>query len=147
MSLVLPPFAARAANQRLHTLACTLATAVGLAGILLAPTAAPYLWVVILGVGQGGSFGVGLLLFSLRTRTTAVTARLSAQAQTVGYLVAAAGPLLVGAVHDASDSWTLPVALLLVLLVPQGVFGLLAGARRFAGSAPEPRATEPQGQL
>ncbi|GAA3386990.1 CynX/NimT family MFS transporter [Cryptosporangium minutisporangium] len=144
VTLVFPPFAARATDQRWYTLACTLATGLGLAGILLAPTAAPYLWVVVLGIGQGGSFGVGLLLFSLRTRTTAVTARLSAQAQTVGYLVAAAGPLLVGAVHDVTDSWTGPVALLIALLVPQGFFGLLAGARRFVGPAPDPRASEPQ---
>ncbi|MFG1920415.1 CynX/NimT family MFS transporter [Cryptosporangium sp. NPDC048952] len=133
VSLVLPPFASRAADQRLHTLACTIATIAGLAGVMVAPSGAPYLWVVLLGIGQGGSFGLGLLLFSLRTRTTAATARLSAQAQTVGYLLAAMGPLLVGAVHDVTDSWSVPVGLLIALMVPQIVFGLLAGARRFVG--------------
>jgi CP family cyanate transporter-like MFS transporter len=134
ISLVLPPFAARARDQRLHTLACTVATLAGLTGVMIAPSGAPYLWVVLLGIGQGGSFGLGLLLFSLRTRTTAATARLSAQAQTVGYLLAATGPLLVGALHDVTDSWSVPVALLIVLLIPQVVFGLLAGARRFVGA-------------
>ncbi|WP_170323693.1 CynX/NimT family MFS transporter [Cryptosporangium phraense] len=131
VSLVLPTFAARSADQRWYTLACTVVTGLGLAGILVAPTGAPYLWVVIVGIGQGGSFGVALLLFALRTRTTATTARLSAQAQTVGYLLAAAGPLLVGAVHDVTHSWSAPIGLLLVLAVPQMAFGLLAGARRF----------------
>ncbi|SHN04131.1 CynX/NimT family MFS transporter [Cryptosporangium aurantiacum] len=145
ITLVLPSFAARATHQRWYALACTLTTGLGLAGILIAPTAAPYLWVVVLGIGQGGSFGVGLLLFSLRTRTTAATARLSAQAQTVGYLVAAAGPLLVGAVHDATGSWSMPVALLIALLVPQAVFGLLAGARRFVGPAPDAATARAEG--
>ncbi|GAA0264027.1 MFS transporter [Cryptosporangium japonicum] len=139
ISLVLPPIAARARDQRLHTLACTVATLAGFTGVMLAPAGAPYLWVVLLGIGQGGSFGLGLLLFSLRTRTTAATARLSAQAQTVGYLLAATGPLLVGAVHDVTGSWSVPVGLLIVLLIPQAVFGLLAGARRFVG--PEVRET------
>ena len=134
VTLVLPSLASRAADQRWYTLGCTLTTVAGLAGILVAPTAAPYLWVVVLGVGQGGSFGVALLLFSLRTCTTAATARLSAQAQTVGYLVAAAGPLLVGAVHDVTDSWSVPVTLLIALGVPQSVLGLLAGARRYVGA-------------
>jgi CP family cyanate transporter-like MFS transporter len=133
VSLVLPHFAARAADQRWSLLACVGVTALGLAGVLFAPEAAPYGWMVLLGLGQGGSFGVGLLLFSVRTRSTVETARLSAQAQTVGYLLAAVGPLLVGAVHDATGSWTLPIALLLVLLVPQGVFALLAGANRVVG--------------
>jgi CP family cyanate transporter-like MFS transporter len=137
VTLVLPYLAARAADQRWYALGAVILTAVGLAGILLAPTAAPYAWVVVLGLGQGGSFGVGLLLFSVRTRSTTATARLSAQAQTVGYLLAAVGPLLVGAVHDATDSWSVPLVLLLLLLVPQCVFGLLAGARRYVGTPTE----------
>ena len=142
VSLVLPPFASRAPDQRLHTLAGAVATAAGLAGVMIAPAGAPYLWVVLIGIGQGGSFGLGLLLFSLRTRTTAATARLSAQAQTVGYLLAAAGPLLVGAVHDVTGSWSFAVGLLIALTVPQIVFGLLAGAPRFVGPAPsEPGVT------
>jgi CP family cyanate transporter-like MFS transporter len=133
VTLVLPHFAARASDQRWYAVACAVLTGLGLAGVLLAPTAAPYAWVVVLGLGQGGSFGVGLLLFSVRTRSIQATARLSAQAQTVGYLLAAAGPLLVGAVHDATGSWTIPLALLLALLLPQCAFGALASAQRFVG--------------
>jgi MFS transporter, CP family, cyanate transporter len=95
--------------------------------VLLAPTASPYAWMVLLGVGQGAAFAVGLTLFVLRTRTTAATARLSAMAQTFGYLVAAGGPLLVGTVHDAARSWTPALMLLIALAVPQVVVGVLAG--------------------
>jgi CP family cyanate transporter-like MFS transporter len=100
---------------------------------LLAPTAAPYLWVVLVGVGQGGAFSLGLNLFVLRTRRVSDTARLSAMAQTVGYVISAFGPLLVGVVHDATGSWAPPVLLLLVLLVPQLVFGAAAGRARMLG--------------
>jgi CP family cyanate transporter-like MFS transporter len=48
-------------------------------------------------------------------------------AQTFGYLLAATGPLLLGAVHDTTGSWSPPLALLVVFVVPQFVAGVLAG--------------------
>jgi MFS transporter, CP family, cyanate transporter len=98
--------------------------------VLLAPTAAPYLWAVLIGIGQGAAFALALHLFVLRTRQVHETARLSAMAQTVGYVISAFGPLLVGLVHDATGSWTAPLLLLLALLVPQLAFGALSGRAR-----------------
>jgi CP family cyanate transporter-like MFS transporter len=48
----------------------------------------------------------------------------------VGYLMAAAGPVLVGALHDATDSWDPAIVVLLVLLVFQVMTGLGAGRDR-----------------
>ena len=130
VSLVLPGLAARARTQVGYAVAGTLLIAAGLAGVLLAPMAAPYLWVVLIGLGQGGCFALGLNLFVLRTRRVADTARVSAMAQSIGYTLCAVGPLLVGVLHDATDSWTVPLVLLLALLVPQLVTGALAGRDR-----------------
>ncbi len=127
VSLLLPRLLTRAADQRAQVAACALLTAAGLAGVLFAPTAAPFVWAAILGLGQGGNFAVALTLLVLRTRVSTETARLSAMAQTAGYVIAAGGPLLLGAVRDASGSWTLPLALLLLLLLPQLAAGLLSG--------------------
>ena len=127
VSLLVPRFAARARDQRRYIILSTTLTAVGLAGVLVAPTTVPYLWAMIVGVGLGSSFAIGLLLFVLRGRTASDTAQLSAMAQTFGYLMAATGPLLLGAVHDATGSWSPPLALLLVLVVPQFLVGVLAG--------------------
>ena len=130
VALVLPTLATRAANQVAYIVASTLLVGAGLAGVLLAPTAAPYLWAVIIGVGQGAAFALALNLFVLRTRHVPETARLSAMAQTIGYVLSAFGPLLVGVVHDLTGSWTAPLLLLLALLVPQLVFGALSGRAR-----------------
>jgi CP family cyanate transporter-like MFS transporter len=130
VTLLLPALAGRMRDQRLLAVGCTLFTVAGLTGVLLAPTRTPYLWMVLLGIGQGGTFAVGLTLFVLRTRTALHTARLSALAQTFGYLLAATGPLLVGLVHDATGSWTPALGLLLLLAVPQVAAGLLAGRAR-----------------
>jgi len=130
VSLVLPGLAGRARNQVGYAVGGTALIAVGLAGVLLAPMAAPYLWVALLGIGQGACFALGLNLFVLRTRRVTDTARVSAMAQSIGYTLCAVGPLLVGVLRDVTGSWTAPLVLLLALLVPQVVTGALAGRDR-----------------
>jgi CP family cyanate transporter-like MFS transporter len=133
VTLLLPRFATRGRTQRPHAVAATLCTAAGLTGVLLAPTGAPYVWAVLLGVGQGAAFAVALTLIVLRARTPADTAGLSAMAQSFGYVVAAGGPLLVGVVHDRTGSWAPPLTLLLLLLIPQAAAGMLAGRPLYVG--------------
>ena len=79
---------------------------VGVLGLLLAVDAGA-LWVVVLGLGQGGALGLGLILPVLRGGGNAATvAALTAMSLCVGYMVAAVGPWLLGAVHDAAGGWT-----------------------------------------
>jgi MFS transporter, CP family, cyanate transporter len=135
ITLILPRFAARARDQRVYLAATTTLTAVGLVGVLLAPTTLPYLWSGVMGMGIGGSFSLGLLLFVVRSRTPTDTARLSAMAQTFGYVIAATGPMLLGAVYDATASWTVPLTVLLLLAIPQFIAALLAGRPLHVGNA------------
>lgn len=125
-TLVLPGIAVRARSQVPHTTAATLTLTTGLAGILLVPTVAPYLWVILMGIGAGACFAVGLALFVLRTEHVSDTARLSAMAQSIGYLVCAFGPLGFGLVYDLTGSWTPPMALLVAMAVPMVVLGIQA---------------------
>ena len=134
VTLVMPGLASRAANQVAHAVVATALVGAGLIGVLAAPLAAPYLWTALIGIGHGACFALGLNLFVLRTRHVVDTARLSAMAQSIGYMISAFGPLLVGLLHDATDSWTVPIVLLLLLLVPQFVCGALAGRARTIGS-------------
>jgi CP family cyanate transporter-like MFS transporter len=69
-------------------------------------------------------------LIVLRGGPVASTSALSTMVQTVGYLMAAGGPLAIGAVHDISGSWTPALLVLLGLLVPQTVIGLEAARNR-----------------
>jgi CP family cyanate transporter-like MFS transporter len=145
-ALVLPGIASRSRDQRLLiALSCVL-TAAGLTGILLAPTSAEYLWVVLLGLGQNAAFPLALMLIVLRGGSVATTEGLSTMSQSVGYTIAAAAPLAVGALHGATNSWTPPLILLLALVVPQVIFGLAAGRDRqlsppaAAGPPERPRA-------
>ncbi|GHJ37054.1 MFS transporter [Streptomyces sp. TS71-3] len=102
----------------------------GIAGILAAPAAVPYLWMVLLGLGQGGAISLALLFIVQRAPDTRHVAQLSSMAQSFGYVLAAFGPLALGALHDATGHWTLPLVVLLALLVPQACFGVAAGRNR-----------------
>jgi MFS transporter, CP family, cyanate transporter len=129
-ALTLPTLAARSHDQRVFVLAVVGCIAAGWLGVILAPTSAPYLWVVLLGLGQNAAFPLALTLIVLRGATVTSTAGLSTLVQTVGYLVAATGPLVIGAVHDLTGSWTPPLLVLLALLVPQLFLGLAAARNR-----------------
>ena len=132
-----PAIAVRMRDQRPLVLIFSLAIALGWVGILLAPESAPYLWVVILGIGQNASFPLALALIVLRGGTVRGTASLSTLAQTVGYLLAALAPLGIGILHDATASWTVPLIVLLAMAVPQALVGLVA-ARNETVSVREP---------
>lgn len=50
--------------------------------------------------------------------------------QGVGYLMAIPGPILVGLLHDRTDGWRIPLALMIVLMVPQIIASYQAGRDR-----------------
>jgi MFS transporter, CP family, cyanate transporter len=122
-ALLAPAQAGRMRTQRPLILAVTLAYAVGLGGLLLSPADGTPIWVAAFGLAQGGGFALALTLIVLRSPTPLVAARLGGVAQCLGYLLAALGPLALGALHDATGGWTWPVALLLTVLVPMTWFG------------------------
>jgi MFS transporter, CP family, cyanate transporter len=125
MAIALPVLAVRRPDQRLIVVVLALCTGGAYLGLLLAPAAAPLVWAVLLGVGFG-AFPLALTLIGLRAATPVGTSQLSSLAQGVGYLIAAAGPVAVGAIRDATGGWTWPLVVLIALLVPQAVAGLVA---------------------
>lgn len=103
---------------------------VGLVGLIAAPDAI-LAWVIVLGPASGASLGVSLTLMAQRARDHHGATALSGMAQSVGYLMAAAGPVLFGALHSATDAWLLPLLLVVAILLGQGLAGLAAGRERY----------------
>src|SRR5208337_593235 len=126
-SLIVPVLAHRRPSQRALVVPSLIGTAAGLAGSLWAPLGTAPLWVLVLGVSQGSCLGLAIFFMMARAPDAGTAASLSAFAQSVGYLVASAGPLMVGLLHTATGSWNIPVALLLVLAAVELAVGLLAG--------------------
>jgi CP family cyanate transporter-like MFS transporter len=134
-ALLAPAAAGRMRTQRPLVAAVLCCFVVGLGGLLLAPADGTVVWVALFGLAQGSGFALGLTLIVLRSPTPLVSARLGGVAQCVGYLVAATGPVVLGALHDATNGWHWPIGLLLVLLVPMAWAGW--GGSRDAVLQPE----------
>jgi CP family cyanate transporter-like MFS transporter len=136
-ALLIPVLAHRAPSQRVLIAAATGAIAVGLAGVWFAPLAQSAGWILVLGFGQGASLSLAIYFTMARAPDPAAAAALSAFAQGTGYLVATAGPLVVGFLHAATGSWTIPIVALLAVTGFQLVAGLQAArARTIPAAAP-----------
>jgi MFS transporter, CP family, cyanate transporter len=125
-----PVLAHRMADQRKAVAGCVALTAIGLLGILLAPSSTALVWVVILGLGQGAALSLALLMIVLRAGDDHTAARLSSMAQGFGYLIAATGPLAMGLLHAATGSWDVALAWLVALCGVELVVGLQAARAR-----------------
>lgn len=134
-TLTVPVLAGRARSQAPYVTAATALVVAGYLGVLLAPVAVPWLWMIVLGVGQGASVALALLIITLRAPDPVSVTALSAVAQSFGYVLAALGPLLIGAFYQASGGWTLP------LLAGLGACGLQLAAGFLAGRPMSPAAT------
>lgn len=129
LGFVLSAVAGRVRSQSGIALTLGLFGVAGYAGLFWSPAAAPWLWAVLLGV-VNTAFPLVLTMIALRGSTPATVVRLSAFAQGVGYLLAIPGPILVGVLHDRTDGWRVPLALMILLMVPQAVAGIAAGRDR-----------------
>ncbi|MDX6391110.1 MAG: transporter, family, cyanate transporter [Streptosporangiaceae bacterium] len=138
--LLIPVLAHRAPSQRVLIAATTGAIAVGLAGVWFAPLAESAGWILVLGFGQGASLSLAVYFTMARAPDPAAAASLSAFAQGVGYLVATAGPLVVGFLHAATGSWTIPIVALLAVTGVQLAVGMQAARAR---TIPGPRPAVP----
>ena len=126
-TLAMPQIAARARTQAPHAVLSTMLTLTGFAAVMVAPTTVPWLWMIILGLGQGSTISLALLIITLRAPDPTSVTALSAVAQSVGYVFAAAGPVIIGLLHELTGGWTVPLGMAVGLSVVQLGFGYLAG--------------------
>jgi MFS transporter, CP family, cyanate transporter len=126
-SLSVPVLAQRVTDQRVLVVPVVGVTAGGLAGTLWAPLGSAAAWMLVLGAAQGAGLGLAIYFTMARAPDPATAASLSSLAQSVGYLVAAAGPLAVGFLRAATGGWTVPVTVLLLICGAEMAVGLFAG--------------------
>lgn len=82
-------------------------------------------WCIIGGLAQGGGITIVFIMINAFGDDEHTTAGRSGIVQGLGYAVAATGPLLLGALHEATGAWTVPLLVELVavlLFLGPGVF-------------------------
>jgi len=135
VSLLVPVVAQRMRAQHALVVPTVVALAAGLAGVVYLPLGSAVAWVLILGAGQNAALSLAIFFTMARAPHPAAAASLSSLAQSVGYLLASAGPLEVGLLHSATGSWNAPVAVLFVLNAVLLGAGLLAARDRVLPAA------------
>jgi len=105
MALAVPIIASKMTSQRPLVLMFTAFYLIGFIGLVMEWTNLAILWMVLLGLAGGASFSLAMMFFTLRTRTAFEAADLSGFAQSLGYLLAAIGPILFGYLHDLFGGW------------------------------------------
>lgn len=134
MSLVLPSLIVRVRDQRAFVLLFVAAYLVGFTGLWVWPLNGTWVWTTLIGIGMG-SFVLALTVFAVRTRTAEGTAAMSASSQSLGYLLGGAGPFLFGFLHEVSDGWHAPMAMVVGLVVLNLAVGILIGRPRYLEDA------------
>ena len=127
--ILVPLILHRLRDHRGIAVVIALLCAVSSAGFVLWPEQA-VLWTLMFGFGSGGTMILGLTFIGLRASSAHQAAALSGMAQSVGYLLAACGPPLMGKIHDVNGSWHIPLMACAVLSVLMAVSGAFAGRAR-----------------
>ncbi|MBP2115829.1 CynX/NimT family MFS transporter [Paenibacillus silagei] len=134
-AFIVPVMAGRMSNQRILVVITAVLLLTGTLGLLYSSIQLLLFWVIILGIGGGFAFGLSMMFFGLRTQSAQQAAELSGMAQSIGYLLAATGPALIGYLHDASHSWSAPLLIMVGASALLGIIGLGAARNQFVGSA------------
>lgn len=115
-ALLVPLWATRPRAAVLTILFAVVVGVVGWGGLLVAPTAAPVLWCVLIGL-TGVSFPLALTQIAARARNPRVAARLSGFVQGIGYVSTGVIVFSIGIIHSVAGDWTLALIVMAVSAV------------------------------
>lgn len=104
-AVLMPVVAQRSRARRSLFAVIVIAGVISLVALGLVDSTAALVWSAALGVTLGAGFAMALSLLSEFGADAHASARLTAMALSVTYVLAAAGPLTVGALLDAGWSW------------------------------------------
>ncbi|RGR84984.1 CynX/NimT family MFS transporter [Heyndrickxia coagulans] len=131
-TFMMPIWAERMKNQIALVIITSVFYLVGLAGLFAGGNHfLMWTYILLIGLAQGASISLALAFIGLRSKTAAESANLSGMSQSAGYLVAAAGPFLIGDLYDHTHNWNLPIFMMIAVGVLMLIIGIGAGRNRY----------------
>ena len=131
-SFLVPVLAGRLRSQQWLVVLLGLSSISGFGGLLLGQSYPVWMMsILFLGIGLGGCFPLALTFLGMRARDARQASELSGMAQSIGYVLAAVGPLFIGFLYDLTHMWTLPLITLIIITGLMILFGVYAGRDRY----------------
>lgn len=127
ITFIVPVFAGKMNDQKKISLITGSLFILAILGFIQGSQGVVVLSVIIMGVACGSAFSLSMMFFTLRTQNGYEASELSGMAQSFGYLLAATGPVMFGALHDITGGWSVPLLMLLILSGIILLVGVLAG--------------------
>ena len=115
-SLIIPLWAGKKRDQRSIITFLAVLETIGILGLLFPQVGLVGVWISFVGFVIGGTFGLALLFIVLRSKDAQTTTELSGMAQSIGYLIAATGPIIFGSLFDLTGNWNDSLILLLLVV-------------------------------
>lgn len=129
VSLTIPYILRRGKDQSQIAVSASLIMVISVLGFIVYPQFV-YLWIILMGLGCGSCLMLALSFIGLRSANHHEAASLSIMSQSLGYLLAAVGPIMFGIIHDLVGGWNSSLITLMVIGLIQALFGFLAGKER-----------------
>lgn len=105
--LILRTLLTKYPSRLLWLIAASILELIGFTLLLLA--APPWIPGILIGLGAGTLFSLNLMLPIDMTRDAQEAASWAAMTQSVGYVIGATGPILLGWIHDATNRFSLAI--------------------------------------
>lgn len=132
VSFMMPILAVKLASQSKLILIVNTVFITGLILLLIQPTyTGIFIAVGLIGIASSANFVLALTFLSIRAKTAKDAAALSGMAQSMGYILASLGPVIIGYMYDVTHGWTLPLLFLIGITGAIMFFGMRAGQNKY----------------
>ncbi|MGX9931881.1 CynX/NimT family MFS transporter [Virgibacillus salarius] len=130
VTFIIPVIAEQMNDQKLLASITAILFMIGIGGLFSGIIPVLVISVIFIGIAGGSAFSLSMMFFSLRTSNGQQAAEMSGMAQSFGYLLAALGPVLIGALHDLTNGWQVPLIMLFIISTIILIVGLESGKQR-----------------
>ncbi|MDG0837340.1 MFS transporter [Staphylococcus equorum] len=130
MTFIFPIVASKLKDQRILVVIITVLFLIGFSLFFTQSLVLLIIGIVIAGLAMGACFSLCMTFFSIRAHTSEGSISLSGFGQSVGYLIAAIGPFLIGYLYDATGSWNSGIVALIIMSILIFIFGYPAAKNK-----------------
>jgi len=132
INFIIPMVAIKMHSQRPLVLTANILYIIGIFSLLMKPTfSIIVIAITLIGIASSTNFTLALSFLSMRAKNPKDSAELSGMAQSIGYLLAAVGPIFIGFLYDITHAWTLPLTILIGITFIIIYVGMGAGQNKY----------------